>query len=75
MLGVCVPARRRLFVLVIIAQEKQREHPENAADGHTDGFALQGGGGGTSDLFIYPFFSTLRSSGFTGMTVFLVGSS
>lgn len=32
--GLCV------FVLVV-AQKKEREHPQNAADGHADGFTLQ----------------------------------
>lgn len=28
-------------VLLIVAQKKQREHPQNAADGHSDAFTLQ----------------------------------
>lgn len=41
----CVTAGLCFFLffllLVIVAQKKQREHPQNAADGHSDGFTLQ----------------------------------
>lgn len=32
----------RRVVPLLVVQEKQREHPQDAADGHADGFALQG---------------------------------
>lgn len=32
---------RVAVLLVVVAEEKQREHPQNAADGHADGLALQ----------------------------------